>query len=49
MHGAEKEAFPLAITPELLFDLIEYVPSTSNLEHAYAFDCQVLFLILNLT
>ena len=48
MHGAEKEASPLDITSELLLDLTEYVPPTSNLEHAYVFDCQVLFLMLNL-
>jgi hypothetical protein len=48
MHGAEKEAAPLDITADLLLDLTEYVPPTSNLEHGYAFDRQVLFLVLNL-
>ena len=35
---AEKEASQLDITSELLLDLTEFVPPTSNLEHAYAFD-----------
>jgi hypothetical protein len=48
MHGAEKEASPLEITANLLLDLTEYVPPTSNVEHGYAFDRQVLFLVLNL-
>jgi hypothetical protein len=48
MHGAEKEATPLDSTADLLLDLTEYVPPTSNLEHGYAFDRQVLFLVLNL-
>jgi hypothetical protein len=48
MHEAEKEATPLAITTDLLLDLTEYVPPTSNVEHGYAFDRQVLFLVLNL-
>jgi hypothetical protein len=48
MQTAEKEATPLDITADLLLDLIEYVPPTSNLEHGYAFDHQVLFLVLNL-
>ena len=45
---AEKEASKLDLTPESLLELTEYVPPTSNLEHAYAFDRQVLFLMLNL-
>ena len=48
MQTTEKEASPLDITSELLLDLTEYVLPTSNLEHAYAFDRQVLFLMLNL-
>ena len=48
MHRAKKEATPLDITTNLLLDLTKYAPPTSNLEHGYAFDRQVLFLVLYL-
>ena len=46
---AKREAEDLSIPWDALRDILEFLPPTSNLEHAYVLDRQVLFTIFRLT
>ena len=45
----KREVEELSIPWDALHDILEFLPPTSNLEHAYVLDRQVLFTLIHLT